>query len=237
MKDAQFRAAGQGCFEWTVDGEDYVKQYFPPSIVAMSYPAANLVAEMDYAGVDISLLHRTTYLGIGNDFIADCVRLFPGRLQGLAHIEEWLVQSEPDASIKKLERAISEQGLSGLQFLPDFMKLYGQPADWDGPGLSPFWDALSTLNIPLFLTPNTSYSTHPTSGGSATEVVVAQLQKIRGWMERYPDTKVILTHGLSWRMFIGQDTLAIPDEVLDAVPSDNPNFYLQLLFPVLLGGI
>ena len=237
LKDAQFRGAGQGRFEWTVDGEDYVKQYFPPSIVDMAYPATNLVAEMDYAGVDMSLLHRTPYLGIGNDFIADCVRRFPDRLQGLAHVEEWLVQPEPDVSIKNLEKAIKEQGLSGLQFLPDFMVLHGQTADWDGPGLRPFWDALAELKAPLFLTPGTSYSTFASPTGSPAETVVGQLRSIRRWMERYPDHTVVLTHGLSWRMFAGENILTIPDEVLDAIPADSPNFYLQLLFPVLLGGI
>ena len=235
LREAQFRAAGYGRMEWTAGGEEYVKQYFPPSVVDMSYPASNLVAEMDHVGVDMALLHRTPYLGIGNDFIADCVRLFPDRLQGLAHVEEWLVQSEPDASIKKLERAIVQQGLSGLQFLPDFMELYGQADDWDGPGSNPFWDAFASLNTPLFITP--SYSSLAVVGGGAAASVVGQLQRIRGWMERYPDNKVVLTHGLSWRTFVGENSLVIPDEVLDALPADNPNFHLQLLFPIFLGGI
>jgi len=72
LKEARFRAAGGGCFEWTVNGEDYVKQYLPPSVNDMSYGPERLVAEMDYAGVDRALLHRTPYLGIGNPFIADC---------------------------------------------------------------------------------------------------------------------------------------------------------------------
>ena len=235
LREAQFRGAGRGRFEWTAGGEEYVKQYFPPSVVDMSYPAANLVAEMDYVGVDMALLHRTPYLGIGNDFIADCVRRFPDRLQGLAHVEEWLVQPEPDASIRKLERAIAEQGLSGLQFLPDFMALYGQTGEWDGPGFRPFWDALANLNIPLFMTP--SYQALAVPGGGDTGAVVDQLRKIRVWMERYPDHKVVLTHGLSWRMFVGKNSLTIPEEVLDAIPSDNPNFHLQLLFPIFLGGM
>ena len=235
LREAQFRPAGHGRFEWRVGEEDYVKQYFPPSVVDMSYSAANLVAEMDYAGVDMALLHRTPYLGIGNDFIVDCVRRFPDRLQGLAHVEEWLVQPEPDASIKKLDKAITEQGLSGLQFLPDFMVLYGQTGDWDGPGFQPFWDALASLNVPLFMTP--SYQALAAPGGGDTRAVVGQLRKIRDWMERYPDNKVVLTHGLTWRMFIGENSLAIPDEVLDAVPSGSPNFHLQLLFPIFLGGM
>ena len=41
------------------------------------------------------MLHRTAYLGIGNDFVANCVRQYPDRLQGLAFIEPWLVQPKP----------------------------------------------------------------------------------------------------------------------------------------------
>ena len=110
LHDAHFRAAGYGRFEWTVDGEDFVKQYMPPSVVDMSYPADRLVAEMDYAGVDMALLHRHPYLGIGNDYIANCVRQYPDRLQGLAHVEEWLIRPAPDSSIKKLQTAIQDNG-------------------------------------------------------------------------------------------------------------------------------
>ena len=235
LKDVGFRAAGHGRFEWTVDGEVFVKQYMPPSVADMSYPAESLVAEMDYAGVDMALLHRTPYLGIGNEFIADCVRRFPDRLQGLAHVEEWLVQTEPDTSIRKLERAIDELGLVGLQFLPDHLPLYGQAEDWAGPGFRPFWDAVAGLGIPVFFTP--SYSSLATPGGAPTEGVVSQLRAIGRWMEKYPDVRVVLTHGLSWRMFVDGDTLSLPDEVLDAVPVDSPNFYLQVLFAIFLGGV
>jgi predicted TIM-barrel fold metal-dependent hydrolase len=38
-------------------------------------------------------------------------------------------------------------------------------------------------------------------------------------------------------MFVDGDTLSIPDEVLDAVPNDSPNFYLQVLFAIFLGGV
>ena len=235
LKDVGFRAAGHGRFEWTVDGEVFVKQYMPPSVADMSYPAESLVAEMDYAGVDMALLHRTPYLGIGNEFIADCVRRFPDRLQGLAHVEEWLVKTEPDASIRKLERAINELGLAGLQFLPDQMPLYGQTDDWDGPGFRAFWDAVSALGIPVFFTP--SYSSLATPGSTSAEAVVSQLRAIGRWMEKYPDVRVVLTHGLSWRMFVDGDTLSLPDEVLDALPADSPNFYLQVLFAIFLGGV
>ena len=232
LKDADFRAGSHGRFEWTVDGEDYAKQYTPPSLVDMSFPADRLVAEMDYAGVDMALLHRTPYLGISNEFIANCVRSFPDRIQGLAYVEEWRVQKEPDASIKKLHQAIGDYGLSGLQFLPDHLPLYGQNEDWDSEGFRPFWDAFSKLNVPLFLTP--SYSSLV---GDELDPFLHGLRVVGRWMERYPDVPVVLTHGLGWRSFIDGDRLAIPPEVYEAAPTDNPNFHLQVLFAIFLGGL
>jgi L-fuconolactonase len=232
LKEADFRAGSHGRFEWTVDGEDYAKQYIPPSVVDMSYPAERVIAEMDYAGVDRALLHRTPYLGISNEFIANCVRSFPDRLQGLAYVEEWRVQTEPDASIEKLQRAIGALGLSGLQFLPDHLVLYGQNEDWDSEGFRPFWDAFARLGVPLFVTPNYSSLV-----GDTLETFLHGLRVVGRWMERYPDVPVVLTHGLGWRSFIDGDRLTIPDVVYDAAPTDNPNFHVQLLFAIFLGGL
>ena len=193
LKPADFRASSSGRFEWTVDGEDYVKQYMPPSLVDMYYPPERLIAEMDYAGVDRALLHRTPYLGIGNDFIANCVRSFPDRLQGLAHIEEWKIQAEPDLSIKKLVSAIEEYHLSGLQFLPDHLILYGQNEDWDSSGFKAFWDVFTTYKIPLFITP--SYNSLQ---GATIDSFLYGLRIIGKWMNIYQNTPVVLTHGLGY---------------------------------------
>lgn len=234
LKEAEFRGAGHGRFEWTVDGEDYVKQYLPPSIVDMSYPADSLVAEMDYAGVDKALLHRNPYLGMSNEFIAGCVKAFPDRLQGLAYVPEWQVRPETDVAIEKLRRATGELGLVGLQFLPDHLLLYDQDESWDGPEFTPYWDAFVELGVPLFVTP--SYSSLATDG-SPTEGLVTQLRTIGRWMDRYPDVELVMTHGLGWRLFVDGDTLRLPDDVINAVPAETPRFHLQLLFPIFLGGI
>ena len=101
-----------------MDGETYVKQYMPPSVTDMGYSAESLVAEMDYAGVDMAMIHRTPYLGIGNDFTAECCRRFPDRLQGLAHVEEWLAGTDVDGSIAKLERAIACRACTASSSFP-----------------------------------------------------------------------------------------------------------------------
>ena len=228
LKDANFRAAAHGRFEWTVDGDDYVKQYFPPSVTDMSYSPESLVAEMDYAGVDMALLHRTPYLGIGNDFMADCVERFPDRLLGLAHVEEWLVESEPEQCIRKVEKAISEQGLSGLQFLPPQLNLYGQSGPWDGPGFRPFWDGVAALKTPVFFSLKDRQAPRLDS-------YLGEVATIQRWMDRYPDVTVVMTHGINWRLFIDGDGLSLPEAVW--APFENPNLHLQLMFPIALGDL
>jgi hypothetical protein len=106
LKDADFRPGTHGRFKWTVKGKDDVKQLLPPGIAAMSYPAAHLVADMDYAWIARALLQRTPYLGVGNYFVAECARMFPDRIQALAHVEEWLIFENMQSSIDKVDRAV-----------------------------------------------------------------------------------------------------------------------------------
>ena len=126
-------------------------------------------------------------------------------------------------------------GLHGLQLLPDHLPLYGQKEDWEGPDFKPFWDAAAALDIPVFITPG--YSSLATRGWAQTDAVVARLLQLRSFVERYPDMRVVLTHGLSWRVFMDGDGLSVPDEVFEALPLDSPNFYLQLMFAIYLGGM
>ena len=72
LKEADFRAAGFGRFEWRSGGEVIAKQYQPPSMQDMAYPPERLVAEMDYADIQWALLHK--FQGTTNDYMAACVR-------------------------------------------------------------------------------------------------------------------------------------------------------------------
>ena len=228
VHDVQFRASSHGRFEWEVDGEVYCKQMIPPLVTDMAYDASMLVAEMDYAGVDRALLHRTPYLGIDNDFFARCCRQYPDRLQGLAYVREWLIPADPDAAIAELDRAIHEQGLHGLQVLPYFATLHGITEDWDSGPFRPFWDAVASMGIPVFFT-------FISQQEKTVEGYLAQLRRLRRWMERYPDVDVVLTHGFDWLRFMHGDALEIPAAVYEAAPCDHPRFHVQLLFAVFLG--
>ncbi len=224
LKDAGFRWGSHGRVEWDADGETYVKQALPTSIHNLTFTAQDLIAEMDYAGVDMALLHRTPYMSKSNEFIADCIRQYPDRIHGLAYVPEWLIGSETESCIRTLERAIEELGLHGYQFMPHHMALYGLEPRWDGPDFQPFWDAAASLDIPMFFT----------LAADGYDQYLAELRKLRRWMERYPEVTVVQTHGFDWRMFSDARTLHVPDEVFDAAPVDHPNYHVQLLFAVFL---
>ena len=239
LRECGFRAAGHGRFEWTVDGEGYYKQVLPPGLTGMSFTAEMLVAQMDFAGVRRALIHRTPYLGVGNEFIADCVKRFPERLHGLAYVEEWLIQTSPDEAIARLLRGIREFELHGLQFHPANLDLYGQAEAWDSEGFRPFWDTVAALDIPVFFTLISRTGPPPRATGSGTPGAVQsyldELRTLRRWMERYPDVTVVLTHGLNWMLFAKDDGLDIPDAVFKAAPVDSPRFHLQVEFPNFFG--
>ncbi len=227
--DANFRPTSHGRYEWTIDGEDYIKQYFPPSIADMSYPAQNLIAEMDYANVSGALLHRNPYLGIGNSFITDCVRQFPERLYGIAHVPEWRVAEEPEESAAEVTKAIGD-GLSGLQFLTSQIHLYGKDPDWQGDRYSKFWDVFAGLGVPVFF----SLNVNEPKREPRADHYFAELARLMRWMERYPDVNVVLTHGFTWGLFSEDEMIRLPEKVWE--PFENPRLSLQLLFAIALGG-
>ena len=235
LKDCNFRPAGYGRYEWDVDGETYVRQVMPPTNIINGYTAEQLVAEMDHADVEWGMVHRSTYLAIGNEWVADCVRRFPDRLHGLAHVEEWLVQPQPDESIAKIEKAVNELGLHGIQWLSSGPKAYGQPEAGDSEGFRPFWDAVADLGIPVFFTSSPG-SDASVLTDSHLENFIEDQKTLRRWMDRYPDVKVVVTHGLPFREFMTEDKVEMPQAVMDAVPADNPNYSVQILFVNSLGG-
>ena len=189
-----------------------------------------MVAEMDFAGVDMALLHRAYYQGIGNDFHADCVRRFPDRLQALAYVPEWRVAGDPGGSAAVVERAVREQGLHGLHWLPESLDLYGLHGPWDGEEFCRFWDIFVGLGVPVFFTLNPR-------GEPLLESYLEELRTLRRWMEWYRGVTVVLTHGLQWRMFRSGEGIGIPDEVFAAAPVDSPDFHLQIMFPIALGDV
>ena len=58
LPDVDFRADhATGRVLWTIDGENCTKHWLPPNLRNLEFTPHSLIGEMDYAGVDVGLLH------------------------------------------------------------------------------------------------------------------------------------------------------------------------------------
>ena len=237
LPDVDFRVdRRRGRVVWTIDGQDYTKQFFPPNLRDLAFTADSLIAEMDYAGVDLTLLHTDPMLGRESDYQAQCVRLYPNRLRSMAPVDEWLIRTSTQQQIEKVTRAIRELGLHAIKFIAGLAYLDRADA-WDDGSFRPFWEAATALNVPIFFT----LGTGPASGRGKRSLrelqrgYLGELQILMRWMERYPDTLCSLTHGFPWRVFLDGDRIQPPEQIWE--PFRNPKCHLEVSFPVRLGDL
>ena len=228
LRDVAFRSGGHGRLVWTVDGEDYAKQYLPPYMSDLSHSPETMVAQMDYTGVDRAVLHTNPIMGLLNDYLGDCVRRFPDRLIGLASIKEWEIDTDPEGQGLEVERAYGN-GLAGLQFVVNARFRNGNHAPWDGPACRTFWDGVAALRRPVLFT------IIPPGPRPNLEGYLEELRTWRGWLERYPDVPAVLTHGFPWRMFMDGDRVSLPDAIFDPFRASGTK--LQLLYHIALGNV
>ena len=84
LPDVDFRldkAAGR--VVWTADGDDHTKHYFPPNLRDLEFTPHSLISEMDYAGVDVALVHTDPMLVRDSTYLTESVGLYPDRLRSM----------------------------------------------------------------------------------------------------------------------------------------------------------
>ncbi len=232
LPDVVFRADhDRGRVVWTIDGQDYTKYWMPPNLRNLEFTPHSLIAEMDYAGVDVALLHTDPTLGRASEFQAECVRAYPDRLRSMAPVDEWRIVAETDAVIDKLAVAIRTHGLHAIKFIPDLAYLHCNEA-WDDGPYRPFWEAAAAFDLPVFFTLGTNRASDASTAGHI-EGYIEQQRILMRWMERYPDTPCGLTHGFPYRLMRENDRIVIPEAVWE--PFTHTNCYLELCLPVRLG--
>ncbi|MDP6038405.1 MAG: amidohydrolase family protein [Candidatus Latescibacteria bacterium] len=237
LPDVNFRIDNdRGRVVWTIDGEDHTKQFFPPNLRNLAFSPHSLIAEMDYNNVDMALLHTNPMLGRDSAYLAKCVHTYPNRLRAMAPVDEWRILSDTDAVISEVTTAIQTHGLHAIKF--NTRPAYSQsPEPWDDGNYRPFWQAVSTLNVPIFFTlgagPGTAAGA--TTGPKYQAGYLEEQQTLIAWMNRYPHLTCSLTHGFPWRIFLENDRIILPNEVW--LPFENPNVNLEVCFPVRIGDL
>lgn len=225
LPDVNFRVDhAQGRTVWTIDDEDYSKYWFPPNLRNVEYTPHSLVSEMDHAGVDVALLHTDPTLGRDSAYLAKCVAQYPDRIRSMAPVDEWRIVHETDAVIDELFTAINEHGLHAIKIIPELVYFH-RDDPWDDGPYRPFWEAATSLNVPIFFT----------LGGAGIDGYLSELRILMHWMERYPQTVCSLTHGFPWRQMLDGDRIVFPQAIWE--PFNNPNCNLEVCMPVRLGDL
>ena len=237
LRDVEWTRVNGG-LAWKIDGQTYTKQYVPPMLHNLECPPEVLIREMDYAEVDVGLLHTYPMIGTPkflNDYLNKAVQKFPKRLYRLISITEGDLIRDVDKVIEMIDEQRRLGGVAGLQFIPGFYYQSlddSSPDTWDSASLRPFWDAIYKMNLPVYFT---------LIGGRGSKIYerswmdsyLAEQKVLLGWLNRYPGLNVVVTHGLPWTGYLENGQINFPEEIWDIFKS--PNCHLQILIPIQMG--
>lgn len=122
--------------------------------------------------------------------------------------------------------------MPGFYYQPTGGVLKGHRESWDDGALRPFWQAVATINIPVFFTLIGGRGRTAFHGSWRDEYIEEQRVLLR-WMERYPEVTVVITHGLPMRAFLEGDRVRFPEAIWKVFEA--PQCHTQLLIPIQMG--
>ena len=205
---------------------DYARYYLPPTARDLDSPPEQIIAQMDYIGVERGVVQAGHVYGRLNDYLSRVAEEYPDRLWALATVEEW--NADDPSQIAEIERAVRELGLRGLFFDSGLIGKFGRTTLPGDPIFDPFWETVHHLGIPVFW--------NITSPEPTVEKWLEHQRSFGSWLTRFPDVKCVYTHGLPLYRFVDDSGgIAIPDEAWPPLEADN--VYTEILVPILMGGV
>ena len=220
---------------WDFNNETFTKYYYPPNLINLEFSAYSLISEMDYAGIDIAILHTNPSLGKSNEFQSECIKLFPDRLLSMASVDEWLIENQTEQIIEKTIHSIKNLKLNAIKFNPLCYLESNTP--WDSGNFIHFWDEITKLGVPIFFTLGTgpNFDSQNKSSQNSLKGYFNELKILINWMHKYPNIKCTITHGFPWRLLMNQSKIELPKELWE--PFQNPLLNMEVCFPVRIGDI
>ena len=218
--ETRFHIGTCGRFEWTTNGETSYRQFLPPSLQTMEAPAAYLLQEMAYAGVDVAILQNARLYGRLNEYFAEASRAFPGKLVPLADVNE--TDADRPEEQERLRHAVGILGMRGVYYATRGLFPEGYRRSLDDPSFDDYWHTVRQLGIPIFW----EILGVPLPTPAA---YLDQIDHLNNWAERFPDIPCILTHGIDPE-FLHTDLPAPLARLLR-----REQFTIELLYPISQG--
>ena len=219
LKDVNMRVGKFGRIEWTHDGVDYYRQWQPPNLQEITAPPEYTLAQMDYVGVDKSVLSRGRAYGLINDWLADVCRTHPERFAASAQINEW--EAFKDEQLEELRRCVEELDCRALYFEDNEFFRIDYAYDYDDPRFDPFWDEIARLGVPV----QWELRIRRDFGPAEWDV---QWKKLLAHVRNRPDITHVITHGFDMRLF---EYGELSDVIMEL--ASQPSVYIELLFHLI----
>jgi predicted TIM-barrel fold metal-dependent hydrolase len=215
-----FRVGRCGRFEWEYHGETYYRQFLPPSMQNMAAPPDFLVQAMAHAGIDVAILQNARPYGRLNDYFAQAQRAYPGKLYGLADVNE--PHAHEPAEIARLRKAVLDQGLVGIYyanrgFFPDHYTHTLDDVCYD-----PFWEEVRRLRLPVFWEILGVPTATPAN-------YLREIDRLNRWADRHPGIPSVLTHGIDPAFLRGN----VPEPLARLLRREQ--FLIEVLYPISQG--
>ncbi len=179
LLEANFRVGRFGRLEWTLDGEDYYLQFFPPSLQQMESPPEFMLQQMAHAGVDCAVLQNAHLYGRLDEYFAEAMRRYPGKFIGLASVDE--ARADSPEELGRLRRSVTELRLPGLYYANRGLFTQGYRRGFDDESFEGFWEEVRRLRIPVFWeiqgVPEPS-----------RENLLKELERLNRWADRFTPT-------------------------------------------------
>jgi len=217
MPDINFRMGSYGQAEFTIDGVDYVAQFYPPNLENLEATPERMIAEMNVAGVDMGILQTDHVYGDTNEYFRDCSRKFPGRFIGLAQVREWEADQEREAA--RLKESVLEYGNRGLYFSVEPFALNHWTDHIDDARFEPLWSMARQLEIPVWWYLDARWQ-------DRTAGFLQRIDELERWTDEHPDIPSVITHGIVPAAVIHD--IGMPDKAVSLLK--RPNTYAEILF-------
>jgi predicted TIM-barrel fold metal-dependent hydrolase len=226
LKPVNFRVGNYGRLDFTIDGEDYHSQYMPVGMQQIVAPPELMLAQMQYAKVDHTVLQTGWGYGAMNDYNAFAQSQYPDKFTALLNVDE--PRAHTDAALREFDRAHQQLHLRGVYFALDAFARYDFDIDFHDPRMDAFWSKIDTASLPVFFEV-TSMPDYTTAS------YIRNVVRLHELMRRYRNIRWVLVMGPPVSSFGMSGTWEFPDEVLAAYRHEN--LLIEIMFPITWGGV
>ena len=225
VREAGFRFGEFGRLEWDIEGEDVYVQLFAPGFTSFESSADYVVAELDYAGVDVAVLQTGPTYGMLNDYMVECIGKYPGRFVALGQVAE--ARAHEDDQLQEVSRCATELGHSGIFYstLGFWETSYEDAAD--APKYAPFWDLVEELGLVTYWDINTDVFDDQAAW------YVRELERMNRVLTRHPGLRVVVVQALPLDLFKAAGSYRIPPVLAETLSS--ATVLLEMAYPISHG--